>query len=47
MVLSRVALEYDVSFAPGENGVKFDTEVMDTYTVTLPPLHLCFTPRKE
>ena len=46
MVISRVVLRYDVSFAPGEDGVKFDTEAKDTFPLTLLPLLLSFTPRK-
>ncbi|KIW88830.1 uncharacterized protein Z519_10314 [Cladophialophora bantiana CBS 173.52] len=46
MVLSRAALSFDIAFADGEDGVKFDTEVLDTFTLTLPPLKLKFTPRQ-
>lgn len=46
MVLSRVVLAFDIAFAEGEDGIKFDTEVLDTFTLTLPPLHLKFTPRQ-
>ncbi|KAL6856827.1 cytochrome P450 [Trichoderma novae-zelandiae] len=44
MVLSRIALQYNVSFANPDDGKSFDTDVMDTFTLTLPPLHLMFTP---
>ncbi|KAH8647268.1 cytochrome P450 [Xylariales sp. PMI_506] len=44
--LSMILLTFDVSFAPGENGEVFDNEVLDTFVITLPPLMLCFTPRK-
>ncbi|KIY02691.1 uncharacterized protein Z520_01156 [Fonsecaea multimorphosa CBS 102226] len=47
MVLSRVALGFDISFADGEDGVKFDAEVMDTFTLTLPPLKMKFTRRQS
>ena len=47
MVLSRVALNFDIAFANGEDGIKFDTEVKDTFTLTLDPLHMTFTPRKS
>ncbi|OQU95023.1 hypothetical protein CLAIMM_01292 [Cladophialophora immunda] len=45
MVLSRVALGFDIAFAAGEDGIKFDTEVLDTFTLTLPALKMKFTPR--
>lgn len=40
-----IAQNFDVAFAPGEDGVTFDNEMLDTFTVTLPPLQLQFTPR--
>jgi hypothetical protein len=40
-----IAQSFDVSFAPGETGHTFDHEMLDTFTVTLPPLQLQFTPR--
>ncbi|KAH5581599.1 hypothetical protein HBI24_127250 [Parastagonospora nodorum] len=43
--LSMIAQNFDVAFAPGEDGVTFDNEMLDTFTVTLPPLQLQFTPR--
>jgi len=45
--LSMIAQNFDVSFAPGENGEAFEKEIMDTFTVTLPALQLRFTPRKS
>lgn len=45
--LSMIALNFDVSFASGETGETFDNEMLDTFTVTLPPLQLKFTPRRE
>ncbi|KAF2470653.1 cytochrome P450 [Lindgomyces ingoldianus] len=45
--LSSIVQNFDVSFAPGETGVAFDKEVLDTFTVTLPPLQLQFTPRSR
>ncbi|PTB64968.1 cytochrome P450 [Trichoderma citrinoviride] len=44
MVLSRIALRYNVSFADEDAAKRFDADVMDTFTLTLPPLHLVFTP---
>jgi hypothetical protein len=40
-----IAQKFDVSFAPGETGETFDNEMLDTFTVTLPPLQLQMTPR--
>jgi hypothetical protein len=40
-----IAQNFDVGFAPGEDGVNFEKEILDTFTVTLPPLKLQFTPR--
>ncbi|KAF3020671.1 hypothetical protein E8E14_013057 [Neopestalotiopsis sp. 37M] len=45
--LSLILLQFDVSFAPGENGKAFDEDFLDTFTVTLPPLQLRFTPRQS
>lgn len=45
--LSMIAQSFDVSFAPGETGHTFDKEMLDTFTVTLPPLQLRFTPRSN
>ncbi|KAH8894611.1 cytochrome P450 [Thozetella sp. PMI_491] len=45
MVISRIAMRYNIAFAPGEDGVKFDEEIKDTFTFTMLPLHLVFTPR--
>ncbi|XXH00900.1 short-chain alcohol dehydrogenase [Hypoxylon texense] len=46
IALSRIAQEFDISFAPGETGEKFDKEAEDVVTTNLPPLMLQFTPRK-
>jgi cytochrome P450 len=43
--LSMIAQSFDVAFAPGETGEAFEKEVLDTFTVTLPPLQLRFTQR--
>ncbi|KAH7389742.1 cytochrome P450 67 [Phaeosphaeria sp. MPI-PUGE-AT-0046c] len=45
--LSMIAQSFDISFAPGETGQSFDNEMLDTFTVTLPPLQLQFTPRSK
>ncbi|GME48595.1 Cytochrome P450 [Neofusicoccum parvum] len=44
-VLARIALQFDISFAPGEDGKKFQAGILDTWTLTLPPLHMCLTER--
>ena len=45
IALSRIALNFDLSFGPGETGVPFDTKVMDTFTLTLPKLDVVFKER--
>jgi len=45
--LSAIAQNFDVEFAPGEDGVKFDNDPLDTFTVTLQPLQLQFKPRSR
>lgn len=44
--LSKIALHFDMSFAPGEDGVNFDDAALETFTTTLPPLQLQFSKRK-
>ncbi|KAF2130546.1 putative benzoate 4-monooxygenase cytochrome P450 [Dothidotthia symphoricarpi CBS 119687] len=43
--ISSIVKNFDVSFAQGETGEEFANEVLDTFTVTLPPLQLSFKPR--
>ncbi len=45
--VSRIALQFDIAFAPGETGQDFDLKAMDTFTTTLPPLRLQFSPRQS
>ncbi|KAH7056899.1 putative cytochrome P450 [Macrophomina phaseolina] len=45
-VLARIALQFDVGFAPGEDGEAFIKGIKDTWTLTLPPLQLVFSKRK-
>ncbi|KAJ4983917.1 cytochrome P450 [Stagonosporopsis vannaccii] len=47
IALSAIAQSFDISFAPGETGKTFDKEPLDTFTVTLPSLHLHFKPREH
>ncbi|KAL2867837.1 cytochrome P450 [Aspergillus lucknowensis] len=44
-VLARIALEFDISFAPGEDGKSFDQDAKDTFTINVGPLLLNFRPR--
>ncbi|KAF3038407.1 hypothetical protein E8E11_005959 [Didymella keratinophila] len=46
IALSTIVQNFDISFSPEETGEKFDKEVLDTFTVTLPPLKLRFQPRE-
>lgn len=45
IALSRVAQQFNLAFAPGETGIKFDKEALDTFTTTLPALMVQVTPR--
>lgn len=45
MVLSHIALQYNISFAEKGSEESFDKEVRDTFTLTLPPLPLIFSPK--
>lgn len=40
IALSTLVQKFDISFAAGETGTAFD---MDTFVITLPPLHITFT----
>jgi cytochrome P450 len=44
MVLGRIALQYDISFPAGVTAENVDFRFKDTFTQTLPPLPLVFTP---
>lgn len=46
MVLSRAALRYDVTFAPGEDSEVFEHGALDTFTSVPTPLSMVFTPSK-
>lgn len=45
-VLSKLVMAFDVAFAPGEDGVIFDTQELETFSTVVPPLQLTFTPRE-
>lgn len=47
MVLGRIALHYDLSFPPPVTPETAEFVFQDTFTQTLPPLPLMFTPRKD
>lgn len=44
-VIRRIAKDFDISLAPGEDGVAFDTQSQDTFTMTLKPLEMVFNKR--
>lgn len=46
IALAMLIQEFNVSFAPGETGVAFEDEPLDTFVVTLPPLYLQLTPTR-
>jgi hypothetical protein len=46
-VIARIATEFDVRFAPGEDGTALLEKSLDTFTMALAPLQLVFTNRFE
>ncbi|KAG6366127.1 hypothetical protein INS49_000303 [Diaporthe citri] len=44
IALSTLVQKFDISFAAGESGTAFENDDLDTFVVTLPPLHITFTP---
>jgi len=44
-ILCRVAMGFDIAFAPGEDTLSFQNDHRDYYTMQLPPLRMVFTPR--
>lgn len=44
-IISRVALNFNLWFAPGETGESFDKDALDTFTLNLPPLQLTLEDR--
>lgn len=46
-LLGRIALRFNLAFAEGEDGTAYERGMMDTFTMTLPPLPLVFTWIKE
>ncbi|ROW01204.1 hypothetical protein VSDG_02711 [Cytospora chrysosperma] len=47
IALAMLVQKFDISFAPGEDGEAFVKDSLDTFVVTLPPLHLQFTPLQD
>ncbi|RFU23751.1 hypothetical protein B7463_g12587, partial [Scytalidium lignicola] len=45
MVLSQVAMRYDLAFPEGEDGGRFDSEAKDTFTLNVPALPIVFRSR--
>lgn len=45
IAISSIAQQFNITFAPGETGEKFDKEALDTFTTTLPPLLIQFQRR--
>ncbi|PLB48501.1 putative cytochrome P450 [Aspergillus steynii IBT 23096] len=46
-VIARIAIEFNLSFADGEDGVSFDRDSKDTFTMTVGPLNLVFSDRER
>lgn len=44
IALSSLVQQFDISFAAGETGTAFENDALDTFVITLPPLHITFTP---
>ena len=45
-VLSRLFYEFDVSFAPGEDGTALLEDTKEHFTLSLADLNVCLEPRK-
>ncbi|RVX73375.1 hypothetical protein B0A52_03017 [Exophiala mesophila] len=46
-VTANILANFDVSFGPGEDGTNLLEKTLDTFTMELAPLSLCFTARKS
>lgn len=44
-ILNRIARDFDMALAPGEDGVAFDVEAKDAFTLAVKPLQMVFTKR--
>lgn len=45
-VLSRLFYEFDISFAPNEDGRSLVEDSKEHFTLSLADMNVCFTPRK-
>jgi cytochrome P450 len=45
VVVAKLVLEFDIDFAPGEDGTTLLEDSRDVFTVTCAKLNLTFTPR--
>jgi hypothetical protein len=45
-VIARIVTEFNVKFAPGEDGTALLKDTTDTFTLALAPLMLVFTKRE-
>ncbi|KAJ5946808.1 hypothetical protein N7454_003647 [Penicillium verhagenii] len=45
IAVSKLVQRYDIKFAPGETGIGYETETLDTFTAALPPLQVHFQRR--
>ncbi|KAJ5939345.1 hypothetical protein N7466_002479 [Penicillium verhagenii] len=45
IAVSKLVQRYDIKFAPGETGIGYETETLDTFTAALPPLQIQFQRR--
>jgi tryprostatin B 6-hydroxylase len=45
-VIARIVTEFDVKFAPGEDGTALLEKSTDTFTIALAPLMLVFNKRE-
>ena len=46
VVMAKLLLSFDVSYAPGETGKDLVGKSRDHFTIETGPLNLVFTPRK-
>lgn len=46
LVIARIVTEFDVAFAPGEDGTALLEKSRETFTLLLAPLQLVFTKRE-
>ena len=45
--ISAIVQNFDITFAPGETGEKFDGDYLGQFVMMLRPLQLVFTPRSS